>query len=236
MDPTNPPVEYRDATNPDTILGFDPDFLDAVTGCIGLKYEIHPSEFSGLIGELQAHRIDVDWSDLYYSPDRAKVVDFVTYLTAGTGALVKKGNPRNITSLDDLCGMAAAADLGTVEEEALRDQSAKCTAAGKPAVQIATYADSPSIARAVQTGRSDVALFTLLAVDDFARNNPDTQRAFAIISGTKVGVGVSKDDPELTQAIFEAIQTLQADGTEREILQKNGMDAALQLPAEIVNN
>jgi polar amino acid transport system substrate-binding protein len=236
MDPTNPPVEYRDASNPNIIFGFDPDFLDAVTSCIGMKYEIRPGEFSGLIGELHAHRIDVDWSELYYTSDRAKVVDFVTYLRAGTGALVRKGNPKNITSMDDLCGVEAASELGTVEEDAVRDQSAKCTAAGRPAVRITTYSDTPAIARAVQTGRSDVALFTLLAVDDFVRDNPNTERAFSVITDIKVGVGVGKDDPVLTQAIFEAIQTLQANGTEREILQKHDIDPALQLPAEILNN
>jgi polar amino acid transport system substrate-binding protein len=230
LDPTNPPVAYRDATNPDTIRGFDPDFLGAVASCMGLKYEIHPSQFSGLIGELLADRIDVVWSDLYSTPDRAKVVDVVTYLTASAGALVNQGNPKSIKSMDDLRGVEAAADLGTVEDGALRDQSAKCTAAGKPAVQITTYSDSPAIARAVQTGRSDVALFTLLAVDGFARDNPHTERAFVIVSGIKVGVGVGKDNPELTQAIFEAIQILQADGTEREILQKNGMDPGSGTP------
>jgi len=236
MDPSNPPIEYRDANDPNKIVGFDPDFLDAVTKCIGVAYEIHPGQFSGLIGELQAGRIDVEWSDLYYNTERAQVVNYVTYLTAGTGALVKKGNPKAIKSIDDLCGNQAAANLGTVEEVALRDQSAKCTAAGKAAIDLTTYPDTPATARAVQTGRSDVALFDLLAVDGFARDNPDTERAFAIISGIKVGVGVGKSNDELLRALRDAIGALQANGTQRTILQKNGMDPALQLPVEILTS
>jgi len=237
MDPTNPPIEYRDANDPNKIVGFDPDFLDATMKCIGVKYEIHPGVFGGLIGELQAGRIDVEWSDLYYNPERGKVVDYVTYLTAGTGALVKKGNPAGIKSMDDICGHKAAANLGTVEEAALRDQSTKCQAAGKGPIEVTTYPDTPSTARAVQNGRSDASLFDLVAVDTFVKDNPDTERGFSIISGIKVGVGVKKGgNPELLKALGDAIKTLQADGTEKQLLQKNGMDPALELPSETVTS
>jgi len=58
----------------------------------------------------------------------------IVVIGAGTGGLVKKGNPKNVKSMDDVCGLTAAAGLGTVEEAAFRDQGQKCVAAGKPAV------------------------------------------------------------------------------------------------------
>src|SRR5260370_17779279 len=92
------------------------------------------------------------WSNLYYTPVRAEQVDFVTYLLAATGGMVKKGNPKNIHSLDDACGVRAAAGLGA-EEEGFPSVSDKCVAAGKPAVQLAAYVDRPSAVRMVQSGR-----------------------------------------------------------------------------------
>jgi len=97
-----------------------------------------------LIPALQASQIDLVWSSLLYTPERAKVVDFVVYQKAGTGALVKKGNPQGIHALDDVCGKRASGVLGTVEEAAFRDQSPKCQAAGKPTIDISTYPNAPA--------------------------------------------------------------------------------------------
>src|SRR5262245_54033799 len=51
--PDTPPGRYRDPNNPQKILGYDPDLIEAVMGCLGVKYELITTQFSGLIQGIQ---------------------------------------------------------------------------------------------------------------------------------------------------------------------------------------
>src|SRR5713226_7889572 len=117
LDPTLPPIMYRDPSNPSKIVGLDPDMIDAAMKCLGLKYELVGLDFGTLIPTLQAGQIQLIWSNIYYTPARAQAADFVNYATTGTAGIVKKGNPKGIKTIDDVCGKRAAPILGTVEDK-----------------------------------------------------------------------------------------------------------------------
>jgi polar amino acid transport system substrate-binding protein len=109
------PHSFRDPENFEHIIGLDADLVRTSFACIGLPFEFKTGAWSGLLPAVIAGQADLMWSNLYYTAKRAEQVDFVTYLIAATGGMVKKGNPKNIHSLDDACGVRAAAGLGTVE-------------------------------------------------------------------------------------------------------------------------
>jgi polar amino acid transport system substrate-binding protein len=235
LDPTLPPVMYRDPKDPNKIVGQDPDMVDAAMKCLGLKYELVALDFGTLVPTLQADQIQLIWSNIYYTPERAKVADFVTYATTGTAGIVRKGNPKRIRSVADSCGKRAAPILGTVEEKAFREQSEKCVAAGKPPIEITTYPNAPATTRAILNDRTDLSMYDLVLVDEVVRQNRDTlERAFAFNTGIKIGVAVKKGNEELMRAVKEALEALQANGTQKALLQKNGMDPALIIPVEIL--
>src|SRR5256884_9525727 len=123
--------------------------VDAAMKCLGLKHELVALDFGTLVPTLQADQIQLIWSNIYYTPERAKVADFVTYATTGTAGIVRKGNPKRIHSVADTCGKRAAPILGTVEEKAFRDQTAKGQAAGKQPGDITTYPNAPAATRAI---------------------------------------------------------------------------------------
>jgi polar amino acid transport system substrate-binding protein len=172
---------------------------------------------------------------LYYTPERAKQVDFVVYLQAGTGALVKKGNPKGITGLETACGATATAGLGTVEEASFREQSKKCQAAGKAAIDILTYPDIPSGTRLIQNGRADVMMSDLALIDKLAADNPQVfERGFKIISDYKIGPAVKKGNADLVNALYDAMRVLHDDGTEKQVLDTYKIDPALMLPIAVL--
>src|SRR5260370_37153250 len=111
---------------------------------MGLPFEFKTGGWSGHSPPVHAGQSDLRWSNLYYTPVRAEQVDFVTYLLAATAGMGRKGNPKNVHSLDSACGVRAAAGLGTVEEAMFRGISDICVAAGKPAVELINYAEQPS--------------------------------------------------------------------------------------------
>jgi len=234
LDPTLPPIMYRDPNNPSKIVGQDPDMIDAAMKCLGLKYEIVGLDFGTLIPTLQAGQIQLIWSNIYYTPVRAQAADFVIYATTGTAGIVKKGNPKKIKSVEDTCGTRAAPILGTVEDQGFKDQSAKCVAAGKPAIEITPYPNAPATSRAIENDRADVSMYDLVLVDQVVKNNPDKfEKAYAFRTNIKIGVAVKKGNEELLGAVKDAIQALQDNGTQKALLQKNGMDPTLAVPVEI---
>ena len=202
--------------------------------CIGAKIEFKTGKWSGMLPSVIAGQADLMWDTLYYTPARAQQVDFVTVLLAATGGMVRKGNPKNIHGLDDICGLRAEAGLGTVEEARFRQVSAACVAGGKQAVEVLTYQDQPSGMRMLQTDRADVMMTDSGSVGQAVAMTPnDFERAFTIKTDFKVGPAFSKTNPALRDAVFEAIKLLQADGTQEALLEKYHIDTRLQLPAEM---
>ena len=77
-DAESPPYSFRDPKDFNTIIGADADMVRAAFKCIGV-----PIEFSWAAGRVCCRRdrgqTDVMWDKLYYTPERAKQVDYVIY-------------------------------------------------------------------------------------------------------------------------------------------------------------
>jgi polar amino acid transport system substrate-binding protein len=237
QDGEGPPYTYRDPQDFEKLIGLDADLVRATMACIGVKFEFKTGAWSGLLPSVIAGQSDVMWSNLYYTPARAEQVDFVTYLIAATRGMVHKGNPKKINSLDDACGARAAAGLGTVEEAMFRGLSDKCTAAGKPAIELVTYPDRPSGIRLVQNDRADLLMGDAGGLGFFIKQYPnELESGYVIVTNYKVGPGINKKMPELRQAIFDAMQILQADGTQKALMTKYNVDPELIRPVEMHTN
>lgn len=234
-DGATPPYSMRDPNDFNTLIGLDNDMARAAFTCIGVPVDFMIGSWSGLLPAVIAGQADVMWDTLYYTPDRAKEADFVVYLRAATGGLVQKNNPKAIKSLDDVCGIRATAGLGSTEEAVFRDLSAKCVAANKAPVEIVTFPDIPAGSRLVKNDRADLLMIDLGLVNSFIAADPGSfDLAFTILTDYKVGVGVAKNNKELSQAIFDALKILQADGTEEAIYRKYNFDHKQALPTEIL--
>jgi polar amino acid transport system substrate-binding protein len=235
QDGESPPYSFRDPKDFSHLIGLDADLARAAFACAGLKIEFMTGGWSGLLPAVIAGQADVMWDTLYYTPERAKQADFVTYLTAATGGLVAKGNPKAIKSLDDVCGMRATAGLGTVEEVAFRDLSKKCVAAGKKEVSIVTYPDVPGGTRLIQNDRADVLMSDLGMINSLIKTNPTTfDKGFTIVTDYKIAVGYTKNNKDLGQAILDGLTVLRENGTEKEIFDKYGVDYSLSRVSEIL--
>ena len=223
QDGTSLPFSFRDPENPDKIIGADADYARAVFACIGVPVQFEIAAWSGLLPAAANGRIDVMWDTLYYTPERAKTVDYVLYSTAADAGLVHKGNPKHLTSLDGLCGTRALGGLGTIEIALLFKLSSKCTADGKPAIDAITYSDRPSAWQMIETNRADVMLGSAVIVKAIVAQKPDMlEDAFAFLPDIKVGVAMAKGRTELENALENAIAATQANGEMARIYVKYG--------------
>ncbi len=142
-----PPFSSRSASNPNVIVGFEPDMIKAVMAHLGWKYKWITSDFNGLIPAVQSGRVDMVVSDVYDTPTREKVVDFVDYLKTGLSVMVKSSNASKVHSFMDICGKSMGILTGASSELTFAQQaSSACTKAGKPAIDIHSF---PAVAQEV---------------------------------------------------------------------------------------
>lgn len=211
-----------DPNDPSKVIGIEPDIMAAVSKCLGFSYTFQKLDFNGLIPALQAKHIQAITSGMYASDERAKQISFVQYMKAGEASLVAKGNPKNIKSLDDTCGLIAAEAVGTVENAIFDKQSAACKVKGKPAIKALSLQGNDQAKEALANGRADVFLTDAGVASYLAKKDPKVQVGFPIPSDFVFGIGVAKDDTQLLNGINDVLGYLAKSGQLKQLMAKWG--------------
>ncbi|MDH6144485.1 polar amino acid transport system substrate-binding protein [Kitasatospora sp. GP30] len=203
------------------LTGLDYDLGQALGAKLGVRFAFTPQKFDGLVPAVQAGKFDAAMSALTDSKERQQVLDFVDYSVSGSGILVAKGNPSAVTKLDDLCGRQVGVEAASHQLQLLQAHQSTCTAAGRPPVGIQTFPKDSDAQLALRSGKVVADLLTKPAAGWTAKN-ADGGDAFEVVDdpaassgydATPNGIGVSKQLPQLTEAIRKALQQLIDDGT-----------------------
>jgi polar amino acid transport system substrate-binding protein len=222
------PMEFfssASVTDPNQAAGFDVDGARAVARAFGLQLQIKNTGFDALIPDLTAGRCDIVWTALFVSPKRLAVADAVPYMATGHVVMVPKGNPKNIKTLDDLCGKKVSIQTGGVVEQRVNEQSKACTDAGKPAIQISGYPKVADEFQQIVVGRVDAVWETDTAVSDWMLKYPGKYEVgYATPKTDSYGVYFQKNKSDLKTALSDALKALKADGTLPNLAKKYQMD------------
>ena len=223
VDVSYPPEEFYkpDGTTPQ---GSDVDIANEVSKRFGVTAEIDNTGFDGIIPALIAKKCDLIISGMNDTPARAKQVDFVDYLKVGQGLLVPAGNPKDITTLEDLSGKSVAVQLGTTNKDALDATNVTLTAAGKPKIDIQTFEQDTDAFQQLSLGRVDAYSGDSPACAYYAA----TSAGKFIVGGSPIepipiGIAIRLDDTALQAAVKAAVDGMYADGTLKAIVEKAGM-------------
>jgi polar amino acid transport system substrate-binding protein len=218
------PIEFF-KENTKIAQGLDVDIANAMAAKLGVKAQfIDDTDFAGIILALRSGRFDIVVSAMNDTAERrGKGVDFIDYFRAGTSVLAKKGNPLNIQSLDDLCGKTVAVQKGTVQEtDIIAPQQAKCTAAGKPKIDVLTFEKDTDALQQVKTGRAvaDLEDFPVAAYNETTSPNDFQVVGTPGFEAGQYGIAVPKEQTKLRDTLQSALKAVIADGTYDKILQK----------------
>jgi polar amino acid transport system substrate-binding protein len=216
-DLTYPPIEfYEEGTQ--NAKGLDVDLAKAMGNALGVDVEFQQvGSFEGIVGDLIAKRYDVVWSAITINPERSAQIDFIPYFTAGTGILAAKGNPKGIKNIDSLCGLKAAAQVGTVQIDQMK--AANDAACKSNPIDIKAFPDNPTSVQELTLGRVDANV----ADDPVVANSAlESGGKLEVVSGAiesaPYGIGVRKDSIELQAVLEEALAKIMNDGTYAKIL------------------
>jgi len=171
-------------------------------------------------------RLDAICTEMFIKPERAKVVAFVPYMQTGQSVLVAKGNPHNVRRFDDICGLHAGLQLGTVQEVTVREQSKACEAQGKPSVDIKTFNYAADAVTQILNGRADFWMADDPEVAFYATKTPDkVEIAVTGINPGLKGIAVRPGDYVLAGAITAALYKMKLDGSYHKVMVMWGIGA-----------
>ena len=217
----SPPNNFY-AADGKTPVGFEVDIITAIGKKMGVKVAYSDMAFDSLITSLQSGRVDATIAGMNDNPERQAKINFVDYFNSGITIMIQKGDPAGIKSSEDLCGKKIAVVQGTTQEDFAKEQSAKCTSAGKKELSVTATPSDAQNQTQLRTGRVDAILNDLPSAV-YISQTAGGGKYFQVvdqapISGAPYGIGVSKDDQALTDAIDKSLQSIIDDGTYAKIL------------------
>ena len=206
-----------------TIVGMDPDLVKALGAAMGLKINPVNQKFDSIIPGLQAGKYDMGASSFTDTKAREKVLDFVTYFTAGTSFFTKAQGGTPVTDRASLCGRVVAVQAGTTEQTDATAQKAQCKATGKPAMTVLVFTDQSTANLAVQSGRAQVGMADSPVAAYAVKQSGGVLKLVGQPYGTApYGFALPKGDG-MTKPLLAAVKAVMADGTYGKILAKWGL-------------
>jgi len=214
------PIDFtKEGSN--TPIGLDADIANCIAQAWGVKADIQNTSFDAIIPSLTGKKIDLIMSAMSDTAERQKQIDFVDYFNAGSGVMVKKGNPEKIKSIADLCGKTVAIQVGTVQIDEAAEQDGKC----KDKLKVSKFEQNTDTIQEVASGRAVAALMDYPVAAYNAKKVPGTEVVGEQYNTGPYGIGVRKDDTEVKDALQKAFKAMNDKGQYDKILKYWDLEA-----------
>ncbi|QNE17973.1 ABC transporter substrate-binding protein [Kribbella qitaiheensis] len=224
VDATYPPNEFLQGGK--TVAGMDVDLFNAVAAKFGVKVDWQPSAFDSIITGVQGGKYDMGISSFTINDKRKQQVNMVSYFSAGTQWATAAGNPKGIDP-NNACGKNIAVQKGTTQlEDDIPVRQQKCTAAGKPKINLLVREKQDQATADVATGKADAMLADSPVVLYAAKQSQGKVVPLGdIYDAAPYGYVVPKAETAFAQAIAKALTALAADGGYKAALSQWGNES-----------
>lgn len=214
MDIAYAPFESYDLDDPNKVIGFDADIMNAIAYYISVEYEteidvvFEHHAWTPIIPDLKADQMDVICSAMTITRDRELEVDFTRwYYQSAMGLLVTEANPKNIQDTDDLnvTGVRIGVQTGTTTHIWLQTYNIDDVATVLP------YDDFPlAIEALVTTGSVDVVMGDVAVLNYEAEVKGGAKMVYSFFGDQieNFGIATREGDNDLRDAINRALDIL----------------------------
>lgn len=208
------PYEFHKVVDgEDKIVGFDDFVVQEIAKDMGVKVEYEDMDFDGLLGALQADKVDIVLAGMTPDEKRKKSVDFSDiYYTNSNVCIVTKGKEDTIKKSEDLKDLKVGVQKGTTQADYVTN-----TLGISDATQLKKI---PDLMLELQNGKIDVivtgkavAEINVKKYDNIAIGNTtvgDEVAETAAAAIKKSGNGV--DNTSFVKSVNDTIKRLQDSG------------------------
>ena len=192
-----------------TLAGFDMALAQYIADYMGLKLEVIPMDFDGVLTELATKNVDLGMAGLSPDPKRADAMDFSDlYYMGGQSFVCLKDNADKFTSLEDTnkSEYSIAAQTGSIQMDLAE--------ANSPDADIIALPKVTDIISELLANKLDGAYIETAVAESYQKNYPDLDIVLDVPYDTEgSAIGVSKGNEALLKAVNEAIAAALADGS-----------------------
>lgn len=228
INPTLPPMQFVDSSG--ALRGMRVELGEEIARRLCLTPENVRVEFAAMIPGLAARRWDMINTGMFYTEERARLMYLVRYEQQAISVSVPRGNPRNITKVEDLAGLRVGVEQGGFEFRRTTDMSNDLQARGLRPLTIRAFDNFAVSFQALRAGQLDAAI----AIDSTGKEY-DTRgeftRAISGLYGTPINFGFRSR--ALAQAVATVLTAMKADGSFQTLLDRYGV-TAYDGPFEVV--
>ena len=207
------PFEYFEQ-GADEPTGFDVELTNAIADELGLEVEWVRADFDTIFTQVAAGEFDMVAAASTITPDRQKTVDFSDpYYNARQALTVQSDS--GITSTEDLGeGDTVGVQRGTTGKDWAEENLAP------NGVEIRTFTAVPDAFTDLESGAVQGVINDEPSSAAEIENRPGLEVIESIDTNENYGFAFSKENPDLTLAVNEALATVIENGTYAEIFEK----------------
>ena len=206
-----PPYEFISDEDGETIVGIDAEIAGIIAGELGLELVIEDIEFASIISGVQQGKFDIGMAGMTVTEERLQNVDFSsTYAQGIQSVIVKEGS--DIKSVDDLEGKIIGVQESTTGHIYCEDDFGTDN--------VIAYSNGANAVEALKKGKVDCVVIDNNPAKAFVEANEGLVILETSYAEEDYAIATSKDNPDLTAAIDEALVKLIEDGKVQEILDK----------------
>jgi len=156
INPTLPPLQFVNAQGQLQGLRYDLGMELARRLC--LTPEWVRIEFSAMIPGLAARRWDMINTGIFYTEERARMMQMIRYENQAIAISAPRGNPQNIARVEDLAGRTVAVEIGGFEERRIREISTDLQGRGMRPLNIRTFDNFALAYQALRAGQVEATV------------------------------------------------------------------------------
>ena len=197
-------------------MGFDVELSEEIASRLGLEVEWITANFDTIFTDVDAGKFDMVAAASTINEERLATVDFSDpYFNSRQGFSVNTEATPDITSTDDLGeGDTVGVQKGTTGKDWAEENL------GPQGVEIKTFDSAPDAFTDLEAGNIVGVINDEGSSIAEVKSRPGLEVVQAIDTDEHYGLAFSKENPELTAAVNEALAAIIEDGTYAEIFKK----------------
>lgn len=226
--PTLPPMQFVDGQG--VLRGMRVELGTEIAKRLCLTPEHVRIEFAAMIPGLAARRWDMINTGMFYTEERARIMQLVRYEQQAISISVPRGNPKKIARIEDLAGLTVGVEQGGFEFRRTQDLAAELTRLGLRPITVRPFDNFAISFQALRAGQLDAAV----SIDSTGKEYDDRgefTRAISGLFGTPINFGFRSK--ALAHAVAAVLTEMRADGSFQALLDRFGV-AAFDGPFEVV--
>lgn len=192
--------------------GFDIDLAHKIAEELGYELEIKDMKFDGLVGSLQADRVDMVMAGMSATDERKENVDFSTEYHH-SGEMFVTANDSEVKSLEDLEGKVVGVQLGTIQYEGAEELQ------DEYGFEIKSMDQATTLIQELKTGRIDVGYMDKTVAEGYIEEQDLAGFDDPTTSSPGMAVAFPKGS-ELKEEVSAVIDQFLEDGTIAELEEK----------------